>query len=95
MEMKGITSLTLYSGNHNNFSANDRIMLFVTKFHLKTKQEKWLTLRRLMNKNSGALAAHILISSEYRRDFPELLEDDKVRNFYLDLKQPKKQTANV
>lgn len=74
MEMKGITSLTLYSGNHNNFSANDRIMLFVTKFHLKTKQEKWLTLRRLMNKDSGALAAHILISSEYRRDFRNFLK---------------------
>lgn len=89
--MKSITSLNLYSGSGDNFSKNDRIMLFITKFHLKTKREKWLTLRRLITRKTSPLAAQILISSEYRRDFSELLEDETIRNFYLDLKQPKKE----
>lgn len=89
--MKSITSLNLYSGSGDNFSTNDRIMLFITKFHLKTKREKWLTLRRLITRKTSPLAAQILISSEYRRDFSELLEDETIRNFYLDLKQPKKE----
>lgn len=89
--MKSITSLNLYSGSKDNFSKNDRIMLFITKFHLKTKREKWLTLRRLITRKTSPLAAQILISSEYRRDFSELLEDETIRNFYLDLKQPKKE----
>ncbi|MCK6257193.1 hypothetical protein LCY76_11360 [Fictibacillus sp. KIGAM418] len=93
--MKGFTSLTLYSCNGKDFSTDDRIMLFITKFHLKTKSEKWMTLRRLLKKKANPLVAHILISSEYRRDFSELLEDETVRDFYLDLKQPRKQAIRA
>ncbi|MGG1574056.1 hypothetical protein [Fictibacillus sp. NRS-1165] len=93
--MKGFTSLTLYSRNAKDFSTDDRIMLFITKFHLKTKREKWMTLRRLLMKKASPLVAHILISSEYRKDFSELLEDEIIRDFYLDLKQPRKQVVRA
>ncbi|WNB90211.1 hypothetical protein [Bacillus sp. NEB1478] len=88
--MKTVSHINLRKEKEKAFSSDDRIMLFITKFHLKTKRNKWLTLKLLIRKGSSDLVEQILISSEYRRDFPELLEDDTVRDFYLDLKSPKK-----
>ncbi|MDM5316322.1 hypothetical protein QUF49_09980 [Fictibacillus sp. b24] len=89
--MKTVSQINLRKEKEKTFSSDDRIMLFITKFHLKAKRDKWLTLRLLLRKGSVDLVEQILISSEYRRDFPELLEDDTVRDFYLDLKNPKKE----
>ncbi|MCM3719649.1 hypothetical protein [Fictibacillus phosphorivorans] len=89
--MKTVSYINLRKEKDKTFTCDDRIMLFITKFHLKSKRDKWLTLRLLLRKDSVDLVEQILISSEYRRDFPELLEDDKVRDFYLDLKNPKKE----
>ncbi|MGC4377084.1 hypothetical protein WD019_09115 [Fictibacillus sp. Mic-4] len=89
--MKNMISINLYKRKDQQFSKDDRLMLFMTKFHLKSKHEKWHTLRILLRRHSCHLVEQILISSEYRRDFPELLEDEVIRNFYLDLKQPKKE----
>ncbi|MDR7072327.1 hypothetical protein [Fictibacillus barbaricus] len=88
--MKTVSHINLRKEKEKTFSSDDRIMLFITKFHLKSKRNKWLTLKLLLRKGSSDLVEQILISSEYRRDFPELLEDDTVRDFYLDLKCPKK-----
>ncbi|OOE10754.1 hypothetical protein [Fictibacillus arsenicus] len=87
--MKTVSHINLRK--EKTFTCDDRIMLFITKFHLKSKRDKWLTLRLLLRKGSADLVEQILISSEYRRDFPELLEDETVRDFYLDLKNPKKE----
>jgi hypothetical protein len=89
--MKTVSQINLRKEKEKVFTSNDRIMLFITKFHLKSKRDKWLTLRLLLRKGSTELVEQILVSSEYRRDFPELLEDETVRDFYLDLKHPKKE----
>ncbi len=89
--MKTVSQINLRKEKEKTFSSDDRIMLFITKFHLKPKRDKWLTLRLLLRRGSVDLVEQILISSEYRRDFPELLEDETVRDFYLDLKNPKKE----
>lgn len=89
--MKTVSQINLRKEKEKTFTCDDRIMLFITKFHLKSKRDKWLTLRLLLRKGSVDLVEQILISSEYRRDFPELLEDGTVRDFYLDLKSPKKE----
>jgi hypothetical protein len=89
--MKTVSHINLRKQKEKTFTCDDRIMLFITKFHLKAKRDKWLTLRLLLRKGSADLVEQILISSEYRRDFPELLEDETVRDFYLDLKNPKKE----
>ncbi len=89
--MKTVSQINLRKEKEKTFSSDDRIMLFITKFHLKSKRDKWLTLRLLLRRGSVDLVEQILISSEYRRDFPELLEDETVRDFYLDLKNPKKE----
>jgi hypothetical protein len=89
--MKTVSHINLRKEKEKTFTCDDRIMLFITKFHLKSKRDKWLTLRLLLRKGSAELVEQILISSEYRRDFPELLEDQTVRDFYLDLKNPKKE----
>lgn len=89
--MKTVSQINLRKEKEKTFSSDDRIMLFITKFHLKSKRDRWLTLRLLLRRGSVDLVEQILISSEYRRDFPELLEDETVRDFYLDLKNPKKE----
>ncbi|MCM3730199.1 hypothetical protein M3196_00765 [Fictibacillus nanhaiensis] len=89
--MKTVSHINLRKEKEKTFTCDDRIMLFITKFHLKSKRDKWLTLRLLLRKGSAELVEQILVSSEYRRDFPELLEDQTVRDFYLDLKNPKKE----
>lgn len=89
--MKTVSQINLRKEKEKTFTSDDRIMLFITKFHLKSKRDKWLTLRLLLRRGSVDLVEQILISSEYRRDFPELLEDETVRDFYLDLKNPKKE----
>jgi hypothetical protein len=89
--MKTVSQINLRKEKEKLFSYDDRIMLFVTKFHLKNKRDKWLTLRLLIRKGSHDLVEQLLISCEYRRDFSELLEDDVVREFYLDTKNPKKE----
>jgi hypothetical protein len=89
--MKSVSHINLRKEKEKSFSYDDRIMLFVTKFHLKSKRNRWLTLRLLIRKGSYDLVEQILVSSEYRRDFPELLEDEIVRDFYLDTKNPKKE----
>ncbi|EIT86811.1 hypothetical protein A374_04534 [Fictibacillus macauensis ZFHKF-1] len=85
--MKTIETLTMYSRKNEAENSNDRITLFLTKFHLKSKVARCITLRRLMLGGARAVVAHILISSEYRADFHELLEDTVIKDFYLDLKR--------
>jgi hypothetical protein len=89
--MKTVSYINLRKKKETAFSSDDRIMLFITKFHLKSKRDKWLTLKLLLRKGSVNFVEQILISSEYRRDFPELLEDETIRRFYLDLKNPRKE----
>ncbi|MFC7370658.1 hypothetical protein ACFQPF_03100 [Fictibacillus iocasae] len=89
--MKTVSRISLKKRKEHEFTENDRIMLFITKFHLKSKRDKILTIKLLLAKGSNDMACQILRSSEYRLDFCELLEDDTVRSFYLDLNSAAKQ----
>ncbi|MFC0188705.1 hypothetical protein ACFFJY_10435 [Fictibacillus aquaticus] len=89
--MKKVSRISLKKRKEQEFTENDRIMLFITKFHLKSKRDKALTLKLLLAKGSEDMVTQILRCSEYRRDFCELLEDETVRTFYLDMNNHVKQ----